>query len=188
MCTSFSCISWIYSILDTGDKCKEIRCPSTMGLNSDSSLILSTYLLTGPIKCVKNTLFWIAQLTAESPHTAVGLQKPIGVCPQTLRVSHDDLTFLGCHQPRRISCCKVGLVAGALNLPGEFAACCEAPPQTAVWLPQGVLWCKYFKYNFEDFAIKNSLTWLRAQLTANYKGEECHILLASDRKESNTHF
>lgn len=65
-----------------------------------------------------------------------------------------------------------GARAGArsLHLWGNFAACCEAPPETEVWLPQEVLWCKYFKYNSEEFAIKNSLTWLRAQPTANYKG------------------
>lgn len=75
-----------------------------------------------------------------------------------------------CVTSPRGSTAGAGAGGRSFHLWGNFAACCEAPPEIEIWLPQGVLWCKYFKYNSEDFAIKNSLTWLRAQPTASYMG------------------
>lgn len=112
---SLSLLRWVCSILDTGDKCRKQKgSPPAVQLNSYSSFILSTYLLTGSIKCVKNTLFRIAQLTAETPHTVAGSQKPFGVCSQTLWMSHGDLTLRGCPQPQTTNCWKGTLVVGAL--------------------------------------------------------------------------
>lgn len=84
----------------------------------------------------------------------------------------DDLIPQGVGSLSRSSAGGGSVSRGPSSLAGGSLPSCEkVPSETEVWLPWGILWCKYFKYNFEGFAIKNSFAWLWAQLTANYEGE-----------------
>ena len=165
LCISLSLPRCVYFTLDLGEKCKKpgVRFP-TVSLNNYSSFILNTYFLAGSIKCVKkHAFFWDAQLTAEWPRSVVGLGEPCGVGSHLYRVSR------GAASPPGAPSVLEGGAQGGILLPSLKASrtCWETPPEAQVWLPCGILWCKYFKYNFEDFAIKNSLMWLWAQPTAN---------------------
>lgn len=173
-CAGLSLPRCVYFIPDTGEKCKKQgpRLP-TVKLNTYSSFILNIYFLTGSIKCVKKSALLNCSTNCRVTSHCRWLRKTVWSLFPSLHLQSLVMIWVSSWGVHRLLDQRLegGVRAGAL-LPSLKASCCllEAPSETEVWLPWGTLRCKYFKYNFEDFAIKNSLMWLRAQPTANYKG------------------